>query len=345
MKRSFCLILSVFLVTAFLSCNKNKNVYQKELNQNIDAFSEILKNKNGEQLTVLCTVFPIYDWCRNIIGDSSNERFSLELLMKKGTDMHNFQPSVADLAKINSADLVFYIGGESDKWIDDVFASSKNKKQIRISLMKNMEELMNTQEKWPVYDSFSLLEEDHFDEKNDEDEAEYDEHIWLSLNRANMASQIFFSIFSQLDSVNAELYGENEMLFEKSLKKLDEEFKSVLADKPVLLFADRFPFKYFTADYNLPYFAAFPGCSAETEASFATVISLSQKIKENDLKTIYILENSNTKLADQIIQAAGSDTKIKTLNSIQNITAADIENGVTYLKLMGENLEVLSGND
>lgn len=346
MKKIILLILSIFLLIFFTSCNKDKKNYEAELNNNVYAYSEILKNKEGKQLTVICTVFPVYDWCRNIIGGEENERFRLELMMKKGTDMHNFQPSVADLARLNSADLVFYIGGESDKWIEEALAVSKNKSQIRISLMKNMEELMKSVELNSLYRDFKLLEEDHFCEiEQDEGESEYDEHIWLSLNKANMASQIFYGIFSQLDSVNRDTYQENEIVFEEALKKLDKQFRIALAEKPVLLFADRFPFKYFTADYDLPYYAAFPGCSAETEASFSTVISLSEKIKENNLKTIYILENSNTKLADQIIETAGTSTKVKVLNSLQSISESEIRNGVTYLKLMGENLEVLCGND
>lgn len=338
MKKSkvlFLFLISLFTAVAFSGCKKkNKDSYENELDWNARAFRELSEKKANQQLTVLCTVFPIYDWCRAVLGGEANKKFKVELMMKKGTDLHNFQPSVADLAKLNSADVVFYIGGESDQWIEDALVSSRNKSQMRFSLMANIKEASHID----YFQGLNLLEEDDFGE-------EYDEHIWLSLKNASFSVQLAEGIFQALDPENAEKYQNREASYLEKINELDEEFRRVLSDKPVLLFADRFPFRYFAEEYELPYYAAFPGCSAETEASFATVISLADTVKEKNLKNIYILENSDTRLADQIINAAGTDSKIKVLNSMQNVSDADIKNGVTYLKLMQGNLEVLRGND
>lgn len=327
-KRLFLFMISLAAVSLFGCRKENKKAGEK----------------NERQLTVLCTVFPLYDWGKSILGGDSNDRFRLELMMKKGTDLHNFQPSVADLAKLNSADILFYIGGESDEWIEDALSSSKNKSQMRFSFMNLMKEAAGKENS----EGINLFEEDDFgeeDSEEDHDETEYDEHIWLSLKNASFGIQLFGDIFQKLDPEMAGNYQNRKALYLEDLNKLDNDFKTVLSGRPALLFADRFPFRYFTEDYGLPYYAAFPGCSAETEASFSTVIFLSERVKELGLDTIYILENSSTKLADQIIQTSGADAKIRVLNSMQNINDSDIKNGITYLKLMEKNLEVLRGND
>lgn len=327
-KRLFLFMISLAAVSLFGCRKENKKAGEKD----------------ERQLTVLCTVFPLYDWGKSILGGDSNDRFRLELMMKKGTDLHNFQPSVADLAKLNSADILFYIGGESDEWIEDALSSSKNKSQMRFSFMDFMKEAAGKENS----EGINLFEEDDFgeeDSEEDHDETEYDEHIWLSLKNASFGIQLFGDIFQKLDPEMAGNYQNRKALYLEGLNKLDNDFKTVLSGRPALLFADRFPFRYFTEDYGLPYYAAFPGCSAETEASFSTVIFLSERVKELGLDTIYILENSSTKLADQIIQTSGTDAKIRVLNSMQNINDSDIKNGITYLKLMEKNLEVLRGND
>ncbi|MCQ2596425.1 MAG: metal ABC transporter substrate-binding protein [Treponema sp.] len=344
-KTLFLFLMSLFVAVSFVGCKKeNKNPADEELNWNARAFRELSEKKDGKQLTVLCTVFPLYDWCKSVLGGDSNSKFKLELMMKKGTDLHNFQPSVADLAKLNSADVLFYIGGESDKWIEEALKSSKNKSQMRFSLMSNI----NEASKIDFFEGLSLLEEDDFGEEENEgneEETEYDEHIWLSLKNASFGVQFMEGVFQNLDPQNAEEYQVRLEKYLESMKQLDEEFKTVLSGNPVLLFADRFPFRYFTEDYDLPYYAAFPGCSAESEASFSTLVTLIETVQKQNLKNIYVLEDSNKKMAAQIIQAAGTDTKIKVLNSMQNVTDIDIRNGVTYLKLMEQNLEALRGND
>lgn len=313
-RKIFTVIVAAFLVFAFSGCSK--------------------KNGGSKKPVVLCSTFPIYDWARNILKGS--DFFELQLLNTKGTDMHSFQPSISDMARISSADFLIYVGGESEEWIKDALSERKNQNQISLSLIDCLgQELM-------LESSEGILGE--VEEEEDEEPA-YDEHIWLSLKKAGECTAFMAFIFSTSDEEHAELYTENYEAYTEELLKLDNEFKSVLGNESVLLFADRFPFLYFAHDYNLTTYAAFPGCSAETEASFRTVIELADKVKENNLQTVYVLENSSSKMAEQIIKTAGTETKIKVLNSLQSITMNDIKNGATYIGLMEENLEVLRGSN
>ncbi|MCQ2585306.1 MAG: metal ABC transporter substrate-binding protein [Treponema sp.] len=312
MNKKICtVIFAAFLIFVFSGCSK--------------------KNGENKKPVVLCSTFPVYDWARNIIGESDS--FDLQLLNTKGTDMHSFQPSVSDMARISSADFLFYIGGESEVWIKDALSERKNQNQISLSLIDCLgQELM-------FESSEGILE----DSEEEEEDSVYDEHIWLSLKKAGECSAYMAFTFAASDEEHAELYAKKYETYVEELLKLDEEFKFALKDGPVLLFADRFPFLYFAHDYNLTTYAAFPGCSAETEASFRTVIGLADKVKENNLQTVFILENSSSKMADQIIKTAGTETEVKVLNSLQGISMDDIKSGATYIGLMKKNLEVLRG--
>ncbi|MCQ2572495.1 MAG: metal ABC transporter substrate-binding protein [Treponema sp.] len=311
-RKIFAVIAAAFLIFALSGCNR--------------------KNGGNKKPVVLCSTFPLYDWARNILNGS--DFFDLQLLNTKGTDMHSFQPSVSDMARISSADFLFYVGGESEEWIKDALSERKNQNQISLSFIDCLgQELM-------FESSEGILGE----VEEEEEIPAYDEHIWLSLKKADKCAAFMAITFSASDEENAELYAKNYSAYNGELLKLDDEFKSVFGNESVLLFADRFPFLYFADDYNLTTYAAFPGCSAETEASFRTVIGLADKVKENNLQTIFVLENSSSKMADQIIKTAGTETKIKVLNSLQGISMNDIKNGATYIGLMEENLEVLRGS-
>lgn len=295
-------------------------------------------NAGDKKYSIVCTIFPEYDWIRNVLGERADE-FEVTMLVKSGTDLHSYQPSAADIAKISSCDLFVYTGG-ADSWADDALSTASNKEMKVISLFDVLgsdvkeEELVEGMED----------EHSHNDENHNHDEIEYDEHIWLSLNNANKLVSAISDAISDLDDANKTVYAENAAAYLQQIAALDDEYKEAVksAKRDTLLFGDRFPFRYLTEDYGLKYYAAFKGCSAETEASFETVTFLAGKLDELKLDTVLIIENSDEKLAKTIIQNSKSkNQQILVINSLQSVTAKDIKNGVTYLSVMKDNLEIL----
>ena len=305
------------------------------------------KNLESSKPVVLCTTFSVYDWCRNILAGTEN--FELQLLNSKGSDMHSFQPSVQDMARLSSADFLFYIGGESEKWIEDVVAEKKNKNQFLISLLELLGEDRKLESSEGIMEKEEPLTEaeqsrSYAPSSEESEKPEYDEHVWLSLKNAVSYCIIFCGIFSEADRENSATYFENFTVYGKQIDTLYCKFRDAFNENTILLFADRFPFRYFTDDYKVKYYAAFPGCSAETEASFSTVINLADIVRENKLDTVYVLENSKGKMAERIIDTAGTDTCVKVLDSIQSVSLSDIDSGKTYLSIMQKNFETIFGN-
>ncbi len=289
------------------------------------------KSAGNKKPVVLCSTFPVYDWARNIIGDS--DAIDLQLLNTKGTDMHSFNPSIQDMARISSADVVFYIGGESEKWLEEILPRSKNENQKAVSMMDLLGRLVLQEKNEGIF------------EGEEEENPGKDEHVWLSLGNASVCCFMMTSYIQALDSENYDKYFQNCKAYRYELEMAFEVIKSALREPPVLLFADRFPFRYFAEDFGLTCYAAFPGCSAETEASFSTVISLAKVMKENNLSKVYILEKSNPKIAEQIVSTSGCNAEIRVLDSMQGVSAEQISAGATYLGIMEKNLEALVGSD
>ena len=288
--------------------------------------------------SIVCTTFPQYDWIRNTIGEKSNT-FELTLLLNNGTDLHSYQPSVKDIAKISTCDLFVYVGGESDEWVEKVIESAKNKNLVSVNMMQVLGDRVYEEE---LVEGMQGEEED--DETEGEEEPEYDEHIWLSLKNAVILTDYLSDQIQKLDTKNAITYKKNTSAYTKELKALDEEYFLSLAiySRNVLLFGDRFPFRYLTEDYGLYYYAAFVGCSAESEASFETITFLAKKLDELGLPAVITLEKSDKKIAKTIIAASASkNQKILEMDSIQSITQKEIKAGKTYLSAMKKNLEVL----
>ena len=293
-----------------------------------------LSSHTGGQISIVCTTFPQYDWVRSIIG-GENETFSLTLLLDTGVDSHSYQPTARDIAMISSADIFIYTGGESDQWAEDILEEPYHPDMQAVSLLEILgdaareeETIEGMQEKW------------HFGEE----EAEYDEHVWLSLKNAAFYVRALSEKIGSLDEAHAALYTENANKYIELLNELDLQYEQAIsaAKHDTLLFGDRFPFRYLTDDYSLHYYAAFPGCSAETEAGFETITFLSGKLDELDLGTILVIENSDTRIAETIRQNTVSKNQdILILNSIQSVTKTDLENGFTYLGAMQDNLEIL----
>ncbi len=303
-------------------------------------FSACAENAVDEQesgkISIVCTVFPQYDWVKQILGDLGDNA-ELTLLLDSGVDLHNYQPTSEDIVKITSCDLFIYIGGESDEWVEDALSQSNNEALVSLNLIDALGE--NAKEEETVEGMESEAEE-----SEDEEETEYDEHIWLSLKNAEILCREIADKIAEIDSANAQTYSDNAQQYISLLSELDEEYREVVdtAETTTLLFADRFPFRYFCDDYGLTYYAAFSGCSAETEASFETIKFLAEKVDELNLKYVMTIEDSDCSIAQTVISSTeNQDQTVMSMNSIQSVTASDIENSTSYLEIMEENLETL----
>ena len=290
-----------------------------------------VKTAESDKIKVVCTVFPIYDWTREIVGDKAE----IIWLAQNGTDMHSFQPSAADMVKIAECDILIYIGGESDKWVDETVKQYENEKRALINLTSLLGDSLKEEE------HTEGMQEEH---EQGEEETEYDEHVWLSLKNAVLFSGAIADALAEKDPENADFYKENVRNYTEKLNALDGEYEKAVskAQNKTLLFADRFPFRYLTEDYGLSYYAAFPGCSAETEASFETVAFLSAKTDELGLKYILKTETAATKIAETVIaNTKEKNQQILVLDSMQSVGIKDAMNGTTYLSVMEKNLETL----
>ena len=286
---------------------------------------------SAKKIKVVTTIFPEYDWVRQIAGDRISDMNTI-MLLDNGVDLHSYQPTADDIANISDCDLFIYVGGESDAWVDDALKNAVNKDMKVIDLL---DVLGNSIKEEEVVEGMQAEEEEG---------PEYDEHVWLSLRNAEALCKAIEEDLAQIDPDNAEVYQKNNEAYTEKLSALDKEYRSTVdsSANKTLLFGDRFPFRYLVDDYGLKYYAAFVGCSAETEASFATVKFLAEKVDELGLKNVMTIEKSDQKIAKTIIENTKSkDRNILTLDSMQSVTSDDVKNGTTYLSIMESNLEVL----
>ncbi len=315
------------------------------------------------QLRIVTTIFPEYDWMMNILGDRAAEA-EVSMLLDNGVDLHSYQPSVDDIVKISDCDLFVYVGGESDDWVDDALKEATNKDMVVINLLEVLGDSVKEEEvvegmeaehdhdhdREDAHEDHEEGHEDHDHEEgheeghDHEEEVEYDEHVWLSLKHAETLCGAIAEALCRLDPEHAEDYSANAAAYREKLQALDAAYQAAVDDAAAdtLLFSDRFPFRYLTDDYGLNYYAAFVGCSAETEASFETIIFLATKTDELSLKSICQIESSDGSIARTIKENTRSgDQKILTLDSMQSVTSADVAEGASYLSIMEQNLEVL----
>ena len=400
----------------------------------------------GDRLSIVSTIFPQYDWVREILGDTADD-FDLTLVLNNRVDMHSFQPSVSDIVRISTADLLIYVGGHSDGWVEDALRQAINPDMIVINLMELLGDAVFTEAHHHHHhdhhdhdhhnhdddghghhhhdhnghhhnnhddedhdhahhhdhhnrdddghghhhnnrddenrDHAHHHDHDHHDDDghghhhhdhnghhhhdcDDEDcdhdhynhdhhhhdhhhdhhhhHGEADEHVWLSLRNAMIFTTAIADALSILSPENAALFAANLAAYNARLSSLEQEYQAVIDAAPIrtLLFGDRFPFRYLIEDYNLDYYAAFPGCHAETEASFSTIIFLSGRVDELGLRHVVVTESADKSIARTIINNTQSaDQQILVLDSMQTSNALDRQNGITYLSIMEENLEVL----
>lgn len=328
MKKIITLMLvAVFAVCALSGCGTSKS-------------GEDTKDK---KIKIVTTIFPEYDWVMQILGDKA-DKADVTMLLDKGVDLHSYQPSTADIAKISEADVFIYVGGESDEWVEDVLKEAKNKKLKVINLMDVMGDKAKEEE---VKEGMQPEEEEHAEEAKDgkeEEEVEYDEHVWLSLKNAKIFTKKIADVLSEVDKDDAKTYQANYESYAKKLDDLDKKYADAVASakNKTLVFGDRFPFRYLVNDYGLDYYAAFVGCSAESEASFETVTFLAKKIDELGLGNVLTIEGKNHKIANTVVDnTKNKDQKVLTMDSMQSTTSKDVKDGATYLGIMEKNLEVL----
>ena len=290
---------------------------------------------DGDKLQIVAAIFPIYDWVQNILGENPGNA-EVTMLLDNGVDLHSYQPSADDIMQISACDIFIYVGGESDKWVEDALKEAVNEDMVVINLLDILGDQVKEEE---LVDGMEGEEEE-----SEEEEPEYDEHVWLSLRNARVLTDHIAGVIAEADASNADTYLSNAEVYEEKLASLDEEYQQAVsaAEKDTLLFGDRFPFRYMADDYGLTYFAAFPGCSAETEASFETIVFLADKVNELSLSSILTIEGTDHKSAETIRESTASrDQQILTMNSMQSTTLEDAEGGTSYLSIMEDNLEVL----
>lgn len=329
--------------------------------------------------SIVCTTFPQYDWVMNILGDKSEE-FDVTILMDKGVDLHSFQPTAQDIANISKCDMFIYVGGESDSWVEDALKEATNENMQVLNLVGELGEMVKEEEivegmehnhahePSEVAHFHIYFGNEGFDELtnattnpyfvhsglSDEEilkglmghshEHENDEHVWLSLNNTKVLVNKISETMQKVDSENADVYSENAKRYIKEIEELDAKYQEMIDNAGVktVVFGDRFPFRYLVDDYGLGYYAAFAGCSAESEASFETIVFLAQKVDEYGLDTVFVIENSDKKIAQTIIDnTKEKNQEIMMLDSMQSVTMKDIENGASYLEIMQKNYDTL----
>ncbi len=281
------------------------------------------ESRDNQAITIVATNFPCYDFLRAITKNSS---IKVEMLLKPGSEIHDFEPTPQDIIKIKNSKLFVYVGGESDEWVAGVLNNINPSETMIIKLM----------------DLVDTVIEEHVEGMEDiEENEEYDEHVWTSpINAIKITKKLADEVIS-IDEWNKELYESNRDSYVKELENIDNEIKDIVknAKRKEIIFGDRFPFRYFVEEYKLTYYAAFPGCSEASEASAKTISFLINKIKEDKIPVIFHIELSNNKIADTIAKETG--VKILEFNSAHNITKSDFDNGITYVDIMENNIKVL----
>jgi zinc transport system substrate-binding protein len=309
LKKAILLLMTLAAITG--GCKQNKNA--------------VIRNNDGK-INVTATVFPPYDFVRHIAGDKVN----LSMLLPPGAESHSFEPSPRDIITIQNSDIFIYGGGEMDQWVNRILQSMDTDNMKILAMM----------------DAVDVVEEEiveGMEEEDDEEgeEVEYDEHVWTSPQNAILIVSAITELLCEADSANAAFYRQNAAAYCEELAQLDTAFTALVdgAQRTTIIFADRFPFRYFADAYGLSYFAAFPGCSTETEPSAATVAFLINKVKAEQIPVVFHIELSNERMADTICGETGAKKLL--LHSCHNISKRDFDSGLGYIEVMRHNVENL----
>ena len=313
MKKVISFFLLLMTLLSFTACNYD------------------VKPVDTGKISIVTTIFPYYDFSKNIAGDKAD----ITLLLSPGSEPHSYEPSPSDIVAVENCDIFIYNGGESDEWVESVLKSTQNDKMKILKMM----------------DYVTLLEEHssehNHDHSHENEEIEhshgqgYDEHIWTSIKNAKILSSVITETLSEIDEVNSSYYSEKENNYINNLDRLDNDFTNTVnnGERDVLVFGDRFPFLYFATDYNLHYEAAFPGCSSKTEPNISTVTHMIDFVRDEDIPVVFYLEFSNGKTAKLIAEDTGAKTM--QFSSCHNVTKEQFVNEVSYISLMEQNLKAL----
>ena len=283
------------------------------------------------RLRVVATVFPAYDFARSAGGDLAE----VELLLPPGAESHSYEPTPADILAVQECDLFLYLGGESDTWVDTILESVEPKG--RVLRMVDCVPLLEEE----TVEGMETFEEGHGHDHGLGEVVGYDEHVWTSPRNAAAVTRAVGAALGEIDPANAGVYAANAEGYAAELDALDRRFADFFAgvEDRTMVFGDRFPLRYFAEEFDIDYYAAFPGCSTQTEPSAATVAFLTDKVRQEHISTVWYIEFSNHLVADSIAEAAGAETAL--FHTCHNISPEDLEAGATYASLMEGNLEAL----
>lgn len=288
------------------------------------------------RLQVVCSLFPYYDFVREIGGAYVSPR----LLVAAGREAHSFEPTPMDVIRVSRADVFVYNGGEGEQWVDEILSSAGENIPAVLRMMDYADTL--TEEPLAGRDDHDHADHDHeHDDDHDSDDIEYDEHIWTSPVQAMKLCRAICDALCAADPAHAAVYRSNLENYLGQLAELDVAFRQVCSEKKrsLLVFGDRFPLLYFCREYGLDYRAAFHGCSSDTEPSLYTLKFLIDKVRQQDIPVVYALELSSRKVADAIAETTGAT--VETFYSCQTVSQADWAAGEGYVSLMRRNVAAL----
>ena len=292
------------------------------------------------KLNIVCTNFPEYDFVRQIVGSKAN----ITMLLKPGAESHSYEPTPQDIITIQNSSLFVYVGGDSDEWVANVLRSMDRSKMTVFKLMDCVdlaeEELVEGMQPEADESEAGAKDEAGATSESGED-PEMDEHVWTSPANAMQIVQKLSDTLCTLDAADADTYKANTETYLAKLQKLDNDFRQVIdtGKRREIIVGDRFPFRYFCKEYGLTYYAAFPGCSKDTEANASTVAFLINKVKSDGIPVVFHIELSNEQMCNSICEATGAKSEL--LNAVHNVSDSDFKAGATYISLMEHNVGVL----
>ena len=350
--KKIAFIATIFtLLTLFIACNTDSEKKNPE------------QAANGKKISVVATIYPQYAWLKEILGKQADS-LNLTLLIKNGMDLHSYKPSAKDIATIAKADMIVYVGGESDEWIEKALEATPNEKRLVVNMLKALgdrvkaEEVVEGMQAEDEHEHHHEHAEEHEHEEHHEhaeehehheheahaEEVENDEHVWLSLKNAEILVKALTQALVKLDNAHEAEYLANANAYIAKITELDEAYRVMVAgaSHKTILFGDRFPFRYLVDDYGIKYYAAFVGCSAESEASFETVAFLAGKMDSLALPAIFTIDGGNGKIAQAVLAASKKSkaAEVLTINSMQSVKTSQMDSA-SYLDIMRDNLEVL----
>lgn len=294
---------------------------------------EIEVEKDHNKIKIVATDFAPYDFAKNVAGEGGD----VTMLLSPGEEAHSFEPTPKEVIEIQNCDVFVYTGGESEEWVTDILKDLD--RDIRVVKLMDCVDLYEEE----TIEGMEVNEHghEHEEEHGQEERAEYDEHVWTAPENAIKITRYLCEAYQEADPAHADIYEENADFYTKKLKKLDQAFWDIVthAKRKTLVFGDRFPVRYFVEEYGLDYYAAFPGCASNTEASAKTVAFLIDKVKKEQIPIVFHVELSNEDMADTICEDTGA--KKRQFSACHNISKEQFEKGVGYLDLMWDNVKVL----